>query len=289
MRGCDVRISCDLGAPPGPSTVARSGPVAPLMGRAEVAAAVGQMVEIPSCSGFDEPSASRAQHLAGCDDRRPPFAELDYCQTDVDVLAPLRLQPRPAAHDQRFRPANRLPHGRGGGQTARGLAGRPALPLVVLLLGTGLRRGEALGLHWRDVDLAAGVLRVRWTIARVGGELVFTEPKTERSRRFVSLPAPVVDVLRRYRNRAAAAVWQPWPDHGDLVFPTHVGTPTDPRNALRAFSALAERAGLAHATLHTLRHSAASALIASGAHLKVVQEMLGHSSYGITADISTAT
>ena len=63
-----------LGAPPGPSTVARSGPVAPLMGRAEVAAAVGQMVEIPSCSGFDKPSASRAQHLAGCDDRRPPFA-----------------------------------------------------------------------------------------------------------------------------------------------------------------------------------------------------------------------
>jgi integrase len=163
-------------------------------------------------------------------------------------------------------------------------------PLVILLLGTGLRRGEALGLHWRDVDIAAGVLRVRWTIARIGGELVFTEPKTERSRRFVSLPAPVVDALKRHRTalaaeKLAAVIWQPWLDHDDLVFPTQVGTPTDPRNALRAFSAIAERAGLAGVTLHTLRHSAASALIASGAHVKVVQEMLGHSSYGITADI----
>ena len=59
----------------------------------------------------------------------------------------------------------------------------------------------------------------------------------------------------------------------------------DPRNALRAFASIAARVGLTGVGLHTLRHSAASALIASGAHLKVVQEMLGHSSYGITADV----
>ena len=69
------------------------------------------------------------------------------------------------------------------------------------------------------------------------------------------------------------------------MFPTHIGTPTGPRNALRAFKGMAGRAGLAGVGLHTLRHSAASALIASGAHLKVVPELLGHSSYGITADI----
>ena len=80
-------------------------------------------------------------------------------------------------------------------------------------------------------------------------------------------------------------MWAPWEKHADLVFPTHIGTPPDPRNALRAFAGIAERAGLAGVGLHTLRHSAASALIASGAHLKVVQKMLGHSSYGITADI----
>ena len=69
------------------------------------------------------------------------------------------------------------------------------------------------------------------------------------------------------------------------MFPSQLGTPHDPRNAVRAFAVIAKRAGLAGVSLHTLRHSAASALIASGAHVKVVQEMLGHSSYGVTADI----
>jgi integrase len=163
-------------------------------------------------------------------------------------------------------------------------------PLIVLMLGTGLRRGEAMALHWRDVDLSAGHVRVRWTLARVDRALVFDEPKTERSRRFVSLPSPVVEMLRRHKTvltaeQLAAPVWQPWPGHDDLVFPTQIGTPTDPRNALRAFVGIAERAGLADVGLHTLRHSTASALIAAGEHIKVVQEMLGHSSYAITADI----
>ena len=98
-------------------------------------------------------------------------------------------------------------------------------PLIVLMLGTWLRRGEARALHWRDVDLTAGHVRVRWTLVRVDRRLVFDEPKTEKSRRFVSLPAPVVETLRRHRTalaaeRLAALVSQPWPGHDDLVFPT---------------------------------------------------------------------
>ena len=140
------------------------------------------------------------------------------------------------------------------------------------------------------MDLSGGHLRVRWTLGRVDKALVFDEPKTERSRRFVPLPSPVAETLRRHKatlaaERLAALAWTPWEGHEDLVFPTHIGTPTDPRNALRAFEGTARRAGLEDVHLHTLRHSAASALIASGAHLKVVQELLGHSSYGITADI----
>jgi site-specific recombinase XerD len=138
--------------------------------------------------------------------------------------------------------------------------------------------------------LTAGHVRVKWTLGRVGRQLVFDDPKTDESCDFVSLPAPVVEVLRRHRTaqaaeRLAAPVWQPWEGHDDLVFPTQIGTPTDPRNALRAFVGIAERAGLTGATLHTLRHSAASALIASGVHIRIVQEMLRHSSYAITADI----
>ncbi|WP_369257048.1 tyrosine-type recombinase/integrase [Geodermatophilus amargosae] len=57
------------------------------------------------------------------------------------------------------------------------------------------------------------------------------------------------------------------------------------RNVLRRFEVLAVRAGLRGVTLHTLRHSTASFLLAAGTHTKVVQEHLGHSSYAITADI----
>jgi len=163
-------------------------------------------------------------------------------------------------------------------------------PLFVLMLGTGLRRGEALALHWSDVDLTAGYVHVKWTLARVEHQLVFDEPKTKHSRRSVSLPTPVIDVLKRHRasqaaERLAAPVWQPSPGHDDLVFATQVGTPTEPRNAARSFARIAVRAGLTGASLHTLRHSAASALIASGAHIKVIQELLGHGHYAVTADI----
>jgi integrase len=75
---------------------------------------------------------------------------------------------------------------------------------------------------------------VRWTLARVDRALVFDEPKSESSRRFVSLPSPVVETLRRHKasqaaERLAAVARVPWPDHEDLVFPTHIGTPTDPQ------------------------------------------------------------
>ena len=101
------------------------------------------------------------------------------------------------------------------------------------------------------------------------------------------LPRSAVETLRAHRTRqlkeqrTAARAWQ---EHG-LVFTTEVGTPLEPRNVLRRFEVLAERAGLRDVTLHTLRHSAASFLLAAGTHTKVVQEHLGHSSYAITADI----
>jgi integrase len=175
------------------------------------------------------------------------------------------------------------------GRLLEAAKGDRVYPLLVLLLGSGLRRGEALALHWRDVDLAAGHLWVKWSLARVGGQLLFSQPKTEKSRRFVSLPEPVIETLRRHRvaqaaERLAAPVWHPWPDHDDLVFSTQFGTPIEPRNAARSFARIAGRAGLDGASLHTLRHSAASALIGSGVHVRIVQEVLGHSTYAVTAD-----
>ena len=155
------------------------------------------------------------------------------------------------------------------------------------MLATGLRRGEALALHWSDVDLDAALLRVRWTLSRTSQGLQLDEPKTDKSRRTVPLPRSAVETLRAHRRRqnderrAAAGTWR---DDG-LVFTTEIGTPLEPRNVLRRFELLAQRAGLAGVHLHTLRHSAASYLLAAGTHTQVVQEHLGHSSYAITADI----
>jgi len=139
----------------------------------------------------------------------------------------------------------------------------------LLLVGTGLRRDEALALTWADLDLVAGAMRVTGTLSRVGGELVVTAPKTAKSRRTVPLPSPVVASLRAHHVRQATErlrAGSEWAER-NLVFGSRVGTPLDPRNALRALTAAANRAGLEHVGLHTLstRHSAATALIPSGA------------------------
>jgi len=172
------------------------------------------------------------------------------------------------------------------GTLLRALDGDRLRPLFLLLLGTGLRRGEALALRWPDVDLDGATVRVRGTLSRVGGALVVTEPKTA-ARRSVPLPGRVVEELRAHRRAqveerlAAGTLWR---DTGH-VFATCWGTPVEPRNALRSLQRAAERAGLPGVGVHTLRHKAASTLLTAGAGMKTVQELLGHASFAITADV----
>jgi integrase len=78
----------------------------------------------------------------------------------------------------------------------RAAEGSRYAPLFALLVHTGLRRGEALALQWSDVDLAKGLLRVRGTLSRIDGELLVTEPKTAKSKRFVPISAPAERLLR---------------------------------------------------------------------------------------------
>lgn len=160
-------------------------------------------------------------------------------------------------------------------------------PAFILLAATGLRRGEALALRWDDLDLEAGVLRVRGTLARVGGQLAVSPPKTDRSRRTLRLSPGVVAMLKAHRKAQAAdrlRAANVWHESG-FVFTTENGQPVDPRNFLRALASAAKRAGLSGVGVHTLRHSAASFLLEDGIGLKTVSEMLGHSSVAITGDI----
>ncbi len=151
----------------------------------------------------------------------------------------------------------------------------------------GLRRGEALGLRWEDVDFDKGLLHVRQALQRVGGKLQFTEPKTRTSRRSINLPQICVAALRAHRIRQLEErllAGDRWQEHG-LVFPTGIGTPYEPDNLQRHLHRMLERAGLPHVRIHDLRHTAASLMLAQGIQPKVISEILGHSRIGVTLDI----
>jgi integrase len=167
---------------------------------------------------------------------------------------------------------------------AEGLRYRNVLMLVA---GTGMRRGEALALRWSDVDLDGGVLTVRGTLGRVEGKLVISEPKTDRSRRSVPIAAPLVAMLREHRMTQEIekqAAGDQWTDE-ELVFATEFGTAVDPRNVLRTIEIAAQKAGITAVGVHTLRHSAAVAWLESGVHIKAVADLLGHSSIAVTGDV----
>lgn len=109
--------------------------------------------------------------------------------------------------------------------------------LFRLALTLGLRQGEVLGLSWSDIDLDGRTLRVRHALQRVGGKRTLKEPKSEKSRRTLTLPPSLVSALRAHRDRQAfdqAAAGDRWQGSG-LVFTTSIGTPLDARNVIRAW------------------------------------------------------
>src|SRR5205814_4425136 len=141
------------------------------------------------------------------------------------------------------------------------------------------------GLRWQDVDVAAGWLQVHHTLVRTQEGLRLTEPKTARSRRRIALASRAVDALRHHRARQAAArlhLGPVWEDH-DLVFANEIGKPVEAGNLLRrSFWPLLAKAGLPRIRFHDLRHTAATLLLQQSVHPKVVSELLGHSSIGLT-------
>ncbi len=157
---------------------------------------------------------------------------------------------------------------------------------VVLAVGTGMRRGEVLGLRWKDIDLSSRRARIAQTLQGTQEGLQFLPPKTHRSKRSVSLPAFVVETLKLHRkaqNERRLLVGESWHDN-DLVVDGGNGEPVAPHTLSQTFRTASRRAGL-DLNFHGLRHAHASLMLAGGVHLKVVSERLGHSTIGITADL----
>ncbi|PJE99674.1 site-specific integrase [Streptomyces carminius] len=163
--------------------------------------------------------------------------------------------------------------------------------LWLLLVSTGLRRGEVLALTWDDIDLGRGQLRVRRNLQRIKKELVFGTPKTARSQRTVSLPRRCAAALREHQSaqraeRAAAGLkWDPLPHQpSGLVFTTPTGRPTDPRSLNRMLTVLCRNAKVRRVRVHDLRHTCASLLLAQGVDARTIMETLGHSTITMTLD-----
>jgi integrase len=159
--------------------------------------------------------------------------------------------------------------------------GDPMEALYVLAVATGLRLGELVGLHWGDIDLAAGALHVRRSaVVGAKGAVTFAEPKTSRSRRKVDVPAVAIAALERHRARLGAL-----PHRDRLVFTSAEGQAVRyPNLHRRSYKPLLKRAGLPDVSFHALRHTAATLALAAGVNPKVVQERLGHSTVALTLD-----
>jgi integrase len=160
--------------------------------------------------------------------------------------------------------------------------------LYTLALTSGMRLGELLGLRWQDVALETGTLKVEHTLLRLRDGLHLREPKTARSRRRISLAPEAVDALRQHRARQAVErlrLGPAWEDL-DMVFANEIGKPIEAGNLLRRrFWPLLGKAGIPRCRFHDLRHTCATLLLGQGIHAKIVSEMLGHSSIGMTLDI----
>ena len=162
-------------------------------------------------------------------------------------------------------------------------------PLWHLLVLEGLRRGEALGIRWKDVNWERGTAHIVQSVApdktNRGAPIILCRTKTRAASRTVKLTSETLALFKDHRKaqaarRLAATEWHDF----DLIVCTSKGTPINPNNVSRSFEAIAKRADLRRIRVHDLRHTHATLLLKQGVPAKVVSERLGHASIAITLD-----
>lgn len=158
--------------------------------------------------------------------------------------------------------------------------------IYVMALSTGMREGELLGLRWDDVDFARNRVRVAMTLRIIKSAFLIEPPKSPSSRRTLPMPPYAVDALKRRKvqqDEDMTLMGDAWLDKHNLVFTTDAGAPVRYDTLIRRFRTLIIAAGLPATTrIHDLRHTFATLLLERGVPIRVVSELLGHSSIGIT-------
>ncbi len=157
---------------------------------------------------------------------------------------------------------------------------------ILLALATGMRRGEIVGLRWRDVDLEGGVLAVRGSVEESSAGVELGATKTEAAVRRVRIPGSIVSFLveHRAKQRQLYAAVSTWHDRG-LVFPADDGRPRRPSTLTAAFARLCRALEIPDGHFHCLRHTFATEMLRAGVPVKVVSEMLGHANPSTTLRI----
>ena len=154
---------------------------------------------------------------------------------------------------------------------------------TVLAAYTGMRRGEVLGLRWRDIDFDKGTLQIAQTIELIGGKICVTAPKTERSSRTINLPASLLPELIQHRKEQAALRLKLGLGKSDLVFTSPEGRAIHPVVFCNTFTCKTRAAGL-KTKFHALRHLHITYLLKNGVPVHVVSARAGHSRASITLD-----
>ena len=174
------------------------------------------------------------------------------------------------------------------GEFLDAIEGDRLYPLYSLAAFAGLRRAEVAGLPWSETDLDGGLVTVRET--RPDDDADPDDPKSEAGSRTVALSAATVALLRAWRKRQLKErmAWGgAWADCG-LVFTREDGAPLRPGHISEHFAVPVRKAGLPPIRFHDLRHGSATLSLAAGVDIKIVQEMLGHSTSAFTRDVYTS-
>jgi integrase len=156
------------------------------------------------------------------------------------------------------------------------------IPVLIMLM-TGMRRGEVLGLRWGDIDWERGTLTIERDLVSSPEGLVFNPPKTEKSRRTISLPSSLMAELERYRQGQAewkAQVAENYQD-GDLIVAHKDGRPIRPESFTAWWNRYRKSRGL-DLRIHDFRHTHATWGLQEGVNAKVMSERLGHSDIAVT-------